>query len=49
MKKRYMAPLVEISETQTEQMMALSLQQDPANDSEVLVKEDADWSIWQED
>lgn len=49
MKKRYMAPLVEINETQAEQMMALSLQQGAADSSDVLVKDNTDWNIWQED
>lgn len=49
MKLTYIAPLVEISEIQTEQMMALSLQQGAADGSDVLVKDNADWNIWEED
>lgn len=49
MKKTYMAPLVEINETQVEQMMALSLQSGAADNSEVLTKPEEDWNIWSED
>ena len=48
MKKMYIAPAVEINETMAASMMALSLMQGPANDSEVLVKEQ-EWNVWGED
>lgn len=46
MKKIYITPQVEIDETIVCQMMALSLQKDPANDSEVLNKEEVAWDMW---
>ena len=48
MKKMYITPEVEINETMAASMMALSLMQGPANDSEVLVKEQ-EWNVWGED
>lgn len=50
MKKSYITPTVEINETEAEQMMALSLQDGPADESaEVLTKENVDWNIWNEE
>lgn len=49
MKKKYIAPTTEIKLTDMSQMIALSLQPDPADGSEVLVQEDKDWNIWDDE
>ena len=49
MRKMYIAPVVEINETTTASMMALSLQQGAADNSEVLGKEENNWNVWGED
>ena len=49
MKKMYITPQVEISETVTASMMALSLQTGAADGSEVLGKEENDWNVWGDD
>ena len=49
MRKMYIAPVVEISETMTASMMALSLQTGPADGSEVLGKEENEWNVWDDD
>ncbi len=49
MKKMYIAPAVEINETMAASMMALSLQSGAADGSEVLNKEENNWSIWDEE
>lgn len=46
MKKIYMTPEVKINETVVSQMMALSLQDKEADDSDALVYEDPDWDLW---
>lgn len=48
MKKMYITPAVEINKTTTCNMMAISLQTSPADDSEVLSKEDCSWDLWNE-
>lgn len=49
MKKIYMTPAVEITEVVVEQMLALSLNNKPADPNEdVLTKENNDWDIWGE-
>lgn len=48
MKKIYSTPLVEIKETQTFQMMALSLQEGKADGSDALSRDDA-WDMWGDD
>lgn len=48
MKKTYIAPAVEINETMACQMIALSLQEGAANNSDALVEEEAEWDIWDE-
>lgn len=45
--KKYIIPVVEINETETFEMMALSLQQGTADGSDVLSREDVD--IWGEE
>lgn len=48
--KKYITPVVEICETQVEQMMALSIVDGGADkDKPVLVEEDNDWNIWGEE
>ena len=49
MRKMYIAPAVEINETTTASMMALSLQSGAADGSEVLSKEKNDWNVWGDD
>lgn len=50
MKKMYIAPAVEINETMAASMMALSLFDDAADNSAVLVEgENSDWNIWDEE
>ena len=50
MKKMYITPQVEISETVTASMMALSLQSGAADSSDVLGNEEKqDWDMWSED
>lgn len=49
MKKTYMAPAVEINETMTCQMMALSIQDGSADSSDALVKKESDWDMWGDD
>ena len=49
MKKMYIAPEVEINETMAANMMALSLQSGPADNSDVLGKEENDWNMWDEE
>lgn len=50
MKKMYIAPAVEFNETMASQMMALSLIDEAADDSNILVKdENGDWDIWGEE
>lgn len=49
MRKMYIAPAVEINETMTTSMMALSLQSGAADDSEVLGKEENEWNVWGDD
>lgn len=46
--KKYIAPAVELQETEAFEMMALSLQSGTADSSEVLSR-DEDWNIWDED
>ena len=46
MKKMYITPAVEINETTTSNMMAVSLQTTPADGSDALVKENEDWDFW---
>lgn len=47
MKKIYSTPAVEITEVAVEQVLALSLKQQPADPNEdVLTKENDDWNIW---
>lgn len=46
MKKKYIAPALEIVHVQVTQMMALSLQTDKANGSDALVKGSGDWDIF---
>ncbi len=48
MKKTYIAPVVEINETMVCQMMALSLQDGSADNSDALVKKANDWDMWGE-
>ena len=50
MKKTYIIPELEVLTTTPQTMMALSLVSDEAADnSEVLVKEEGDWDIWDEE
>lgn len=49
MKKMYVAPAVEINETMACQMMALSIMDGKADDSEVLGKGQQDWDMWYDD
>ncbi len=49
MKKQYIVPLVELTDTMTVSMMALSLQDTPADNSGILSPEETDWDIWSED
>lgn len=44
--KKYITPDVEVLNTETTQMMALSILTDDADDSTVLSREDAEWDIW---
>lgn len=46
MKKMYITPAVEINETIAYNMIALSLQSSPADDSEVFGNEESDLDIW---
>ena len=46
MKKTYLQPETEILYLRNMEMIALSLGKGSADDSEVLVKEDNDWDIW---
>lgn len=49
MKKIYMTPAVQVNETQVQNLMAVSLLEGNADpDTEVLSKEDAEWTIWDE-
>lgn len=48
MKKKYIAPVVEIQETEASQMMALSLQSGAADNSDVLSR-DNEWDIWSDE
>ena len=49
MKKMYITPKVEIKETMAASMMALSLQNGSADNSDVLNKEENEWNVWGED
>jgi len=50
MKKTYIVPQVEIMDVMAEQMMAISLWEEPADPKgEVLTKEDNGWDIWGEE
>lgn len=50
MKKMYITPAVEINETMTCQMMALSIiQGTPADGSDALGKEENNWDVWSSD
>ena len=49
MKKMYIAPAVELNETIASQMMALSLLDEPANDTPILGGEESDLNLWDED
>jgi hypothetical protein len=48
MKKQYIAPEFAIQSMETQQIIALSLKKDPADDSAALVKDANvnDWNIW---
>ena len=49
MKKIYLMPAMQTSETQVVSMMAISLQDGNADsDKEVLTKENDDWNMWEE-
>ena len=49
MKKTYMAPAVEITETLAQQMMAVSFKVSETETDEQLVnKENASWNIWED-
>lgn len=44
-----MTPAVQVNETQVQNLMAVSLLEGNADpDTEVLSKEDAEWTIWDE-
>ncbi len=47
--RKYIVPQVDICQAEGSTMMALSLQQGTADDSEILSREDAEWDIWSED
>lgn len=47
MKKTYIAPAVEITETQTRQMMAVSFGVNDKETGSQLVEEEASWDIWE--
>ena len=49
MKKTYIAPETQIHQTIAQGMMAVSLKDESADMSEVLVKENNDWNMWSED
>ena len=46
MKKSYLQPETEILYLRNMDMIALSMYEDPANESDALVKEDNAWDIW---
>ena len=49
MKKTYMTPVVEITETLTQQMMAVSFEiSEDATDTQ-LAPSNVDWNIWEEE
>lgn len=48
MKKTYIAPAVEITETQAQQMMAVSFNVSDKETSSQLVEEEATWDIWED-
>ena len=47
--RKYIAPAMEINESEVASMMALSLQTGAADGSEVLTKEEEAWNVWGED
>ena len=49
MKKQYITPESAIQSMETQQIIALSLQTEKADDSDALTKEDGDWDIWSDD
>lgn len=51
MKKTYVIPALQTDEVEAVQMLALSTQPigTPADESEALTKQEADWNIWSED
>ncbi|MBQ8050391.1 MAG: hypothetical protein IJ197_02285 [Bacteroidaceae bacterium] len=49
MKKVYLQPETEVVLIQHTNMIALSLQPDPATGDDALVKEDNNWDIWGEE
>lgn len=50
MKKIYIAPAVELQETETFNMMALSITDKPADGNQpVLSPAEEEWNIWEED
>lgn len=46
--KKYIVPQVDICKAECSAMMALSLKQGYADDSEILSREDVEWMIWSE-
>lgn len=48
MKKTYIAPAVEVTETQAQQMMAVSFGVSNKETSSQLVEEEATWDIWED-
>lgn len=49
MKKTYIAPVMEMNDVVTCQMMALSLQNGAADESEVLSKGKVEWDMWSDE
>ena len=49
MKKTYIAPAVEITETMSQQMMAVSFAVSDKSTEDQLVNEDKAWNMWGED
>lgn len=46
--KKYIVPQVGIHQTECSTMLALSLQQGSADNSDVLSRKDTEWNIWTE-
>ena len=49
MKKKYIAPELAIELMETQQIIALSLKDEAADNSTVLTKDGDEWDIWSDD